>query len=55
MTLTLTIKQHGKKPKIATTHVADLHLDDLRKILAAEQTLNAIPGADLRVHLEVSE
>mgnify|MGYP001567435753 FL=1 len=62
MILTLTIKQHGKKSKIIVTPLkidsspfeASL-LDTLRGLMKAEQTLNSIPGSNLKVHISVEE
>lgn len=55
MKLTITLLQRGKKGKTVVTKVDELTLEQLRGLWVAEQTLNGIPGADLRVHVSVEE
>lgn len=55
MQLTLTITQSGKKVKTITTPIASLTFELVRRMLLAQEILNSIPGANLRVHIAVTE
>ena len=55
MKLTIVIKQPGRNPRVITTPLTSdtALLETLRKLWEVEQTLNSLPGADLRVHVSV--
>ena len=57
MKLRIKIKQHGQKEKVVETPLAitNTPLETLRKVWEVEQILNGLPGANLRVHMDVEE
>lgn len=55
MKLIITINQKGHRSKSVSTRIQDLSLETCGKLWEAEQTLNTIPGANLRVHISIEE
>ena len=55
MTLKITVQQPHKKPKTITTELLPGNglLITLRKLWEVEQILNSLPGADLKVTVEI--
>lgn len=57
MQLSITLIQHGKKQKKITTTLDErsFTFQMTRKLLEIEQFLNSLPGANLRVHVHITD
>jgi len=56
MIITIRITQQGHKPKTVTTPVSpNLTMAQIKLLWETEQLLNNLPGANLRVHIDIHE